>query len=347
MRPRDEIARRDGVRLARDLHAGPRRQRRRRDPRAAPASSATDADQIVIANTKGFTGHPMGVGIEDVVAVKALETGIVPPVPELPGARPGAGRAQPLARAAPTRSATRCGWPPGSARRSACCCCAGRRSPTAAAATPTSSATTTGSPTATAWKALAAPASAATTSRSSRSSSTGCASSTRARRRRGRPPPAAAGARRVEPRRSSRGARRAAAGRRGAEPRRAEPRRPSRLRRPRRSRDDDVAARVLAIVAEQTGYPPDLLDLDLDLEADLGIDTVKQAEVFAAIRETLRDRARRHAEAARLPDAQPRRRLRRRRARAGRAGAGRADAAPPRPSPRRRRPAPAGRAAAR
>ena len=39
------------------------------------------ADQVVVANTKGFTGHPMGVGIEDVVAVKALETGIVPPVP--------------------------------------------------------------------------------------------------------------------------------------------------------------------------------------------------------------------------------------------------------------------------
>ena len=33
-----------------------------------------------------------------------------------------------------------------------------------------------------------------------------------------------------------------------------------------------------------TGYPPDLLDLDLDLEADLGVDTVKQAEVFAAVR---------------------------------------------------------------
>ena len=40
-----------------------------------------DADRIVIANTKGFTGHPMGVGIEDVLAVKALETGIVPRVP--------------------------------------------------------------------------------------------------------------------------------------------------------------------------------------------------------------------------------------------------------------------------
>ena len=41
---------------------------------------------------------------------------------------------------------------------------------------------------------------------------------------------------------------------------------------------------MLEIVAEQTGYPSDLLDLDLDLEADLGIDTVKQAETFAAIR---------------------------------------------------------------
>ena len=43
--------------------------------------------------------------------------------------------------------------------------------------------------------------------------------------------------------------------------------------------------KVLAIVAEQTGYPPEMLDLDLDMEADLGIDTVKQAETFAAIRE--------------------------------------------------------------
>ena len=48
---------------------------------------------------------------------------------------------------------------------------------------------------------------------------------------------------------------------------------------------DDVAAQVLAVVAEKTGYPADVLELDLDLEADLGIDTVKQAEVFAQIRE--------------------------------------------------------------
>ena len=39
-------------------------------------------------------------------------------------------------------------------------------------------------------------------------------------------------------------------------------------------------------MAELTGYPPDLLDVDLDLEADLGVDTVKQAEVFASIRES-------------------------------------------------------------
>jgi acyl carrier protein len=48
---------------------------------------------------------------------------------------------------------------------------------------------------------------------------------------------------------------------------------------------DGVKNRVLALVAEKTGYPQDMLDLDLDLEADLGVDTVKQAEVFAAIRE--------------------------------------------------------------
>ena len=39
------------------------------------------ADEIVVCNTKGFTGHPMGAGVEDVIAVKILEYGIVPPVP--------------------------------------------------------------------------------------------------------------------------------------------------------------------------------------------------------------------------------------------------------------------------
>ncbi|MCW5879496.1 MAG: hypothetical protein KIS91_00915 [Anaerolineae bacterium] len=48
---------------------------------------------------------------------------------------------------------------------------------------------------------------------------------------------------------------------------------------------DPVAAKVLEVIAEKTGYPPEMLDLDSDLEADLGIDTVKQAETFAAVRE--------------------------------------------------------------
>ena len=48
---------------------------------------------------------------------------------------------------------------------------------------------------------------------------------------------------------------------------------------------DPVEAKVLAVVAEKTGYPQDMLDPTLDLEADLGIDTVKQAETFAAVRE--------------------------------------------------------------
>ena len=44
--------------------------------------------------------------------------------------------------------------------------------------------------------------------------------------------------------------------------------------------EDSIKEKVLEIVAEKTGYPKDMLDLDLDLEADLGIDTVKQAEMF-------------------------------------------------------------------
>ena len=51
------------------------------------------------------------------------------------------------------------------------------------------------------------------------------------------------------------------------------------------AKDESVKERVLAMMAEKTGYPIDMLDLELDLEADLGVDTVKQAEMFAAIRE--------------------------------------------------------------
>jgi malonyl CoA-acyl carrier protein transacylase/acyl carrier protein len=40
---------------------------------------------------------------------------------------------------------------------------------------------------------------------------------------------------------------------------------------------------VQQIIAEQTGYTEDMLEAELDLEADLGIDTVKQVEIFSKI----------------------------------------------------------------
>ncbi len=56
-------------------------------------------------------------------------------------------------------------------------------------------------------------------------------------------------------------------------------------------------------MADKTGYPQDMLDLDLDLEADLGIDTVKQAETFQAVREAFDIPQQEGPEPARLPDA--------------------------------------------
>ncbi|MEH0020268.1 MAG: beta-ketoacyl synthase N-terminal-like domain-containing protein [Desulfobacter sp.] len=47
-----------------------------------------------------------------------------------------------------------------------------------------------------------------------------------------------------------------------------------------------VTAKVKTVIAEQTGYAEDMLEEDLDLEADLGIDTVKQVEIFAKVAST-------------------------------------------------------------
>ena len=43
----------------------------------------------------------------------------------------------------------------------------------------------------------------------------------------------------------------------------------------------ELLKRSKEIIAEQTGYTTDMLEDTLDLEADLGIDTVKQVEIFA------------------------------------------------------------------
>jgi len=48
----------------------------------------------------------------------------------------------------------------------------------------------------------------------------------------------------------------------------------------------DIKKKILAIVGEKTGYSEDLIEFDLDMESDLGIDTVKQAEMFGMIRDS-------------------------------------------------------------
>jgi NAD(P)-dependent dehydrogenase (short-subunit alcohol dehydrogenase family)/phosphopantetheinyl transferase (holo-ACP synthase)/acyl carrier protein len=50
-------------------------------------------------------------------------------------------------------------------------------------------------------------------------------------------------------------------------------------------RSSEVRGQILSLLADKTGYPADMLDTDLDLEADLGIDTVKQAEFISEVRE--------------------------------------------------------------
>lgn len=53
---------------------------------------------------------------------------------------------------------------------------------------------------------------------------------------------------------------------------------------PRPSRSD-AQKFIVAALANETGYPPDLIDPAADLEADLGIDTVKQAQVLGKVRD--------------------------------------------------------------
>ncbi len=44
-----------------------------------------------------------------------------------------------------------------------------------------------------------------------------------------------------------------------------------------------INERLLAVVSERTGYPPEMLELDADLEADLGIDSIKRVEIAGTI----------------------------------------------------------------
>ena len=253
------------------------------------------ADSIVIANTKGFTGHAMGTGIEDVVAVKALETGCVPPVANFKEVDPELGQLN-LSKGGsyPVEYAIHLGAGFGSqismmllhwvktkdgTRRSPNALGYAYRivDETAWSAWLTGIA---GHPVAnlevvqrtlrvrdqaaTARAAKVAPASRPAQAPTPAVPAPSPASPVLV----AKPEPKAVLTNVTEPKVQVQ----VSAVASPVLPKTA-------------AKGDPVKEKVLALVAEKTGYPVDMLDLDLDLEADLGVDTVKQAEVFASIRE--------------------------------------------------------------
>jgi acyl transferase domain-containing protein len=53
--------------------------------------------------------------------------------------------------------------------------------------------------------------------------------------------------------------------------------------------NDQVAQILLAIIAEKTGYPIEMLELEMSLDADLGIDSIKRVEILSTLQEKLPD----------------------------------------------------------
>jgi acyl transferase domain-containing protein/NAD(P)-dependent dehydrogenase (short-subunit alcohol dehydrogenase family) len=49
----------------------------------------------------------------------------------------------------------------------------------------------------------------------------------------------------------------------------------------------NVQTVMIEIVSELTGYPPDMLGLDMDIEADLGIDSIKRVEILSTLEDRL------------------------------------------------------------
>jgi len=52
---------------------------------------------------------------------------------------------------------------------------------------------------------------------------------------------------------------------------------------------DECRATVLAIVSEKTGYPIEMLNLEMDMESDLGIDSIKRVEILSEVQVRLPD----------------------------------------------------------
>lgn len=57
----------------------------------------------------------------------------------------------------------------------------------------------------------------------------------------------------------------------------------------RRTDAESLQTLLLSVVSDKTGYPIDMLDLEMDMEADLGIDSIKRFEILGALLETYPD----------------------------------------------------------
>ncbi len=51
--------------------------------------------------------------------------------------------------------------------------------------------------------------------------------------------------------------------------------------------DNGFAETLLEVVADKTGYPTEMLNLDMNLDSDLGIDSIKRVEILSAIQERI------------------------------------------------------------
>ena len=48
---------------------------------------------------------------------------------------------------------------------------------------------------------------------------------------------------------------------------------------------EEIKTALLEIVSEKTGYPTEMLEMGMDMEADLGIDSIKRVEILGAMQE--------------------------------------------------------------
>ncbi|MFT5701407.1 MAG: acyl transferase domain-containing protein [Desulforhopalus sp.] len=52
---------------------------------------------------------------------------------------------------------------------------------------------------------------------------------------------------------------------------------------------DKIQTVMMDVVADKTGYPAEMLELSMDMEADLGIDSIKRVEILGAVQEEITD----------------------------------------------------------